>query len=128
VPAVRATAEYLGIGRTPAGKTIEPDEAPALSDRTLVDCLGGAAAILDQLGPAGGILQPRMFQAWKEDAMHRRAMLKLLGTLPAAAALPATAAERNLRAGTLTPETVRDMEHLADRYQALSTTPPRRPR
>ncbi len=121
----RATAEYLGIGRTPAGKTMEPDEAPAISDRTLVDSLGGAAAILDQLGPAGGILQPRMFEAWKEDAMHRRAMLKLLGILPAAATLPATAAERSVRGGKLSPDTVRDMEHLADRYQALyhSTAP-----
>ncbi len=58
--------------------------------------------------------------------MHRRAMLKLLGILPAAAALPATAAGRSVRAaGKLTPDTVRDMEHLADRYQALyhSTAP-----
>ncbi len=58
--------------------------------------------------------------------MHRRAMLKLLGILPAAAALPATAAGRSVRAaGKLTPDTVRDMEHLADRYRPC-TTPPRR--
>jgi len=35
----------------------------ARCDRSLVDALGGAAAILDQLGTAGGILQPRMFEA-----------------------------------------------------------------
>src|SRR5262249_41950423 len=63
----KATPEYLGIGRAPAGKTTEPDDPAALSERALVDSLGGAAAILDQLGPAGGILQPRMFEAWKED-------------------------------------------------------------
>jgi len=70
--------------------------------------------------------QASVFGAWKEDAMHRRAMLKLLGILPAAAALPATAAGRSVRAaGKLTPDTVRDMEHLADRYRPC-TTPPRR--
>jgi transcriptional regulator with XRE-family HTH domain len=126
-----ATAEYLGIGNTPAGGTssgraTESDEyVGAVSDLGLVDSLGGAAAILDQLGPAGGILHPRMFEVWKEDAMHRRAMLKLLGILPAAAALPASDAERVFRAGQPTPEVVRTMEQLADRYQVLyhSTAP-----
>ena len=119
-----ATPEYLGIGRT-TGRTSEPDGSPGLSERALVDSLGGAAAVLDQLGKAGGILQPRMFEAWKEDAMQRRTMLRLLGLLPATAALAPTATERNVRGSKPTPDNVRDMEYLADRYQALyhSTAP-----
>src|SRR3954470_11558046 len=70
-----ATPEYLGIARTPRSKTRPPQdtESPAVTERGLVDALGGAAAILDQLGAAGGILAPRMFDAWKDDVMQRRA-------------------------------------------------------
>lgn len=60
-----ATPEYLGIARVTKSKTSSsPKQAsPAVTEQSLVDALGGAAAILDQLGPAGGILQPRMFEA-----------------------------------------------------------------
>src|SRR5664279_1322078 len=46
--------------------------APAQSARTgpamensLLDTLGGAASLLDQLGPSGSMLQPKMFAVWK---------------------------------------------------------------
>lgn len=99
-----------------------------MTERTLVDALGGAAAILDQLGTAGGILQPRMFDVWKDDVMQRRAMLMLIGIMPAVTALPSvTESARRSRSGKPTPDNVRDMEYLADRYQALyhSNAPPR---
>lgn len=123
-----ATPEYLGIARVTKSTTrSSPATAsPAVTERSLVDALGGAAAILDQLGTAGGILQPRMFDAWKHDVTQRRIVLKLMGIMPAVTALPAaTESARRSRSGRPTPETVGDMEYLADRYQALyhSTAP-----
>ncbi|MGH8878742.1 MAG: helix-turn-helix domain-containing protein [Stackebrandtia sp.] len=122
-----ATPEYLGIARTTRGNTSPPDAAsPVPTERSLVDALGGSAAILDQLGPAGGILRPRMFDRWKDDMMQRRVYLRLMGLMPAATALPSAAeSARRSRSGKPTPETVRDMEELADQYQALyhSTAP-----
>jgi len=123
-----ATPEHLGIARTtrskasPSAKTA----APEVTERGLVDALGGAAAILDQLGSAGGILQPRIFEAWKDDVVRRRIVIKLMGIMPAAAALPSVAeSARRSRSGKPTPENIGDMEYLADRYQALyhSTDP-----
>ena len=117
-----ATPEYLGIARTSRSKTRPPQhsEARAGTERGLVDALGGAAAILDQLGAAGGILRPRMFDAWKDDVMQRRALLKLMGIMPAVTVLPSIAesAQRS-RSGKPTPDNVRDLDYLADRYQAL---------
>ncbi|MGH3687691.1 MAG: helix-turn-helix domain-containing protein [Pseudonocardiaceae bacterium] len=123
-----ATPEYLGIARVTRSTTSSSPKpaSPAVTDRSLVDALGGAAAILDQLGPAGGILQPRMFDAWKDDVVRRRAVLRLMGIMPAGTVLPSVAeSARRSRSGTPTPETVRDMEYLAGRYQVLyhSTAP-----
>lgn len=80
-----ATPGYLGIARVTMNRTSPSPQpaSPAVTERSLVDALGGAAAILDQLGTAGGILPPRMFDAWKDDVMQRRAMLKLMGIMPA---------------------------------------------
>lgn len=123
-----ATPEYLGIARVTKSTTSPSPGAasPAVTERSLVDALGGAAAILDQLGTAGGILQPRMFDAWKDDMIKRRIALKLMGIMPAVTALPSVAeAARRSRSGKPTPETVGDLEYLADRYQTLyhSTAP-----
>jgi transcriptional regulator with XRE-family HTH domain len=123
-----ATPEYLGIARLTRGKTSPPPETASLAvtERGLVDALGGAAAILDQLGTAGGILQPRMFDAWKDDVTQRRIVLKLMGIMPAVTVLTSIAeSARRSRSGKPTPENVRDLEQLADRYQALyhSTAP-----
>ncbi|HEU0089070.1 MAG TPA: helix-turn-helix transcriptional regulator [Pseudonocardiaceae bacterium] len=115
-----ATPEYLGIARvTTSSRASSSAAAVSLTevDQSLVDALGGAAAILEQLGRAGGILQPRMFEGWKDDLMRRRAALKLMGIMPA---LPwAAESARRARSGKPTPDTVRDMEELANRYQAL---------
>src|SRR5260370_33963920 len=89
-------------------------------DGSLATTLDGAASILDQLGAAGAILQPKMFDVWKDEVMHRRAMLTLMGLPPAAAALsPEQEKQRRTRSGAPTPETMRDLDQLADRYQAL---------
>ncbi len=123
-----ATPEYLGIARVTKNRTSPSPQpaSPAVSERSLVDALGGAAAILDQVGTAGGILAPRMFDAWKDDVMQRRAMLKLMGIMPTVTVLPSvTESARRSRSGKPTPDNVRDMEYLADRYQTLyhSTAP-----
>ncbi|MGH2843888.1 MAG: helix-turn-helix domain-containing protein, partial [Solirubrobacteraceae bacterium] len=123
-----ATPEYLGIACATRGKPSPSPVAasPAVTEPTLVDALGGAAAILDQLGTAGGILQPRMFDAWKDDLIKRRVALKLMGIMPTITALPSVAeSARRSRSGRPTPENVRDLDYLADRYQTLyhSTAP-----
>jgi transcriptional regulator with XRE-family HTH domain len=114
-------AEYLGIGH--GGKPTPTHLTPATDDGSLVATLGAAASLLDQLGAAGAILQPKMFDAWKDDLMRRRALLKLMGLAPAAGGL-ATEASRP-RSGKPTPEVVRDLDELADRYLELyHSTPP----
>ena len=116
-----ADAQSLGIGggaRPEAGTHSDPD------DSSLVAMLGGAASLLDQLGAAGAILQPRMFDVWKDELMQRRALLKLMGIATAAGFAPAEDAGL-ARSGKPTPETARDLEHLTDRYQVLyHSTPP----
>lgn len=113
-------AAYLGIGPASTSPT-EPRTAGAHDDGSLVAALGGAASLLDQLGTAGAILQPKMFAVWKDDLMQRRALLKLLGLAPLAGA---TTSGRQ-RVEKADPDTVADLDHLADRYQTLyhSTAP-----
>jgi hypothetical protein len=48
------TADYLGLGPTDP-KPADNSSAASTVDSSLIDALGGAAAALDQLGPAGGI-------------------------------------------------------------------------
>jgi tetratricopeptide (TPR) repeat protein len=86
--------------------------------------LGGTASLVDQLGAAGSILQPRMFDVWKDELMQRRALLKLMGLATAAGVVPAVDRE-SIRSAKVTPDDVKDLDHLTDRYQALyhSTAP-----
>ena len=114
-------AQGLGVGgaaQPVTGTRSEPD------DGSLIATLGGAASLLDQLGAAGAILQPRMFDVWKDELMHRRALLKLMG-LATATGFASTFEADLSRSGKPSPDTVRDLDHLADRYQALyhSTAP-----
>ena len=95
------------------------------ADASLLATLGGAASVLDQLGEAGAILQPKMFETWKDELMQRRALLKVIGMSPAMTMSMAAEDSRRTRAGKPTPEIIRDLDHLADRYQQLyhSTAP-----
>src|SRR5712691_6742789 len=112
----------LGLGGpAPAAEHGEPGEADGNS---LMEMLCGAASVFDQLGSAGVILQPRMSDMWKDELMQRRALLKLMGLATTASVLGSN--ERvAARSGKVTPDDVRDMDGLADRYQALyaSTAP-----
>ncbi|HET9894629.1 MAG TPA: helix-turn-helix transcriptional regulator [Streptosporangiaceae bacterium] len=95
-----------------------------LDGNSLIEMLGGAASLLDQLGTAGAILQPRMFDVWKDELMQRRALLKLMGLATAAGVVPI--ADRELsRSAKATPGDADSLDHLTDRYQALyhSTAP-----
>src|SRR5215472_5555603 len=115
-------AQALGIGGpATAGTTNVGAQADGGS---LIEMLGGAASLADQLGAAGLILQPRMFEMWKDEVMRRRAVLKLMGLATTAGVVPAM--DRELaRSGTVTPEEMRDLDHLVGRYQELyhSTAP-----
>src|SRR5215475_2785456 len=91
-------AHGLGLGGpAPAGVSArgEVDGGP------LIEMLGGAASLLDQLGAAGLILQPRMFDVWKDEVMRRRAVLKLMSLATTAGVLPAMDREQ-ARSGTVT--------------------------
>ena len=114
-------AQSLGIGGPATAEVVVRADA---DDGSLIEMLGGAASLLDQLGAAGLILQPRMFDVWKDELMQRRALLKLIGLAASAGVVPAADGERT-RAGKVTPDAVRDLDLLADRYQALyhSTAP-----
>ena len=114
-------AQTLGFGG--AAQPLAGARAHA-EESTLIATLGGAASLLDQLGAAGAILQPRMFGVWKDELMHRRAMLKLIG-LATTTGFASLADADSSPSGKPTPDTVQDLDHLADRYQAMyhSTAP-----
>ncbi len=116
-----ADAQSLGIGIAgqPATGT-----RPETDDGSLIATLGGAASLLDQMGAAGAILQPRMFGVWKDELMHRRAMLKLISVATTTGFASLSDADAS-RSGKPTPDTAQDLDHLADRYQVLyhSTAP-----
>ena len=113
-------AQSLGIG----GAVHPPASPSAPDDGSLIAALGGAASLLDQLGAAGAILQPRMFGVWKDELMQRRALLKLVG-LASTAGFASVADADSSRSGKPTPEAVRDLDQLAEQYQSLyhSTAP-----
>jgi transcriptional regulator with XRE-family HTH domain len=113
-------AAALGIGQAlPVAQQVSPEPA----EGSLIATLAGAASLVDQLGAAGAILQPRMFGVWKDELMQRRALLKLLGLASAAGLASSDAAVA--RPGKPTSETLQDLDFLAGRYQALyhSTAP-----
>jgi transcriptional regulator with XRE-family HTH domain len=113
-------ARELGIGGAVRTASVSDD----FDGNSLIEMLGGAATLLDQLGAAGAILQPRMFDVWKDELMQRRALLKLMGLATAAGVVPT--ADRELEPSTkVTPEDADNLDHLTDRYQALyhSTAP-----
>jgi transcriptional regulator with XRE-family HTH domain len=75
------TPSELGF-RSSAGRTAPP--APTAERHGFEVTLLEAATILETLGPAGQLIRPKMIQIWKDDAVKRRSVLKLLGTAPAA--------------------------------------------
>ncbi len=115
-------AHGLGLGGpAPVAEPGWPGEADRNS---LMEMLCGTASVFDQLGAAGVILQPRITEMWKDEVMQRRALLKLMGLATTASVLASH--ERDAaRSAKVTPDDVRDLDRLADRYQALyaSTAP-----
>ena len=114
-------AQALGIGGPGPADPVVRAEA---DDGSLIEMLGGAASLLDQLGAAGSLLQPRMFDVWRDELMQRRALLKLMGLAATSGAVGGLDREAS-RPVKVSPDEVRDLDHLADRYQALyhSTAP-----
>jgi transcriptional regulator with XRE-family HTH domain len=113
-------AAELGLGARSADKN--RCRAHRETD-ALVDTLGETATLLDQLGAAGAVLQPKMFEVWRDEIIRRRTLLKLM-TLAPAAGLATTGATQP-RPGKPTIETVRTLDELVDRYQRLyHSTPP----
>lgn len=80
--------------------------------------LSDAAALFDALGPAGTILQSKMFEVWKDEAVRRRELLKAMKLAPAAGAASYLAGphEGSFKFG---PEVLSQLDELAARYQTL---------
>lgn len=72
----------------------------------------GPAGVLEQLGPAVDHLGPTVMDAWKEEAMKRRTLIKMMGSAPAALA----ASGHSPRSAA---PAIHGLDELADRYQAL---------
>lgn len=83
----------------------------------LAETLGETAALLDQLGSAGDILQAKMFDVWKDEIMRRRAFIKLVSLAPAAG----LGDTRSPYTGTIRPtsDSLQDLDQLVGRYQVL---------
>ena len=119
------TDEYsLGVG--PVHEVTRYPFAPDTESGTLVAALGESVTIIDRLGPESDILQPYVFEAWKEQLMKRRVLLKAIALSPAATFDQlndgrVTRSSANVSTVTL----ITDLERLATRYCALyhSTAP-----
>lgn len=88
-----------------------------------LESLADTATLLGQLGPAGAILQPKMFEVWRDEIIRRRALLKFMALAPAADLASADALQtRSIRPNR---DTIAALDDLAGRYQTLyhSTAP-----
>lgn len=83
----------------------------------LAETLGETAALLDELGAAGAVLQSRMFDVWKDEIMRRRAFLQLISLTPATGL--ADNRSSHVTSPRVTPDTVADLDQLAGRYQTM---------
>lgn len=101
-----------------------PAQPPASSARVAdehgvdVDLAGAiheTSMLLSQLGPAATLLERRMVDVWRNEAMRRRTLMKLIGLASVAPAVS------NLGGDRPSPRlpSVRDLDDLADRYQTL---------
>jgi len=88
----------------------------------LLDSLGSAAALLDELGSIGLVIQPKMFSVWKEQILRRRVLLKMVGLTPMVGLDLSGAMPPSVKP---TADVVSVLDDLANRYQALyhSTAP-----
>lgn len=86
-------------------------------DGTLASTFGETAALLEQLGAAGAVLQSKMFDVWKDEIMRRRSFLKLVSLAPAIG----LSEGRSTDSGVAPPSasTLSDLDELAGRYQVL---------
>ncbi len=115
----------LGFAKqTPVVRVAEPQVGPSTVEAALFETLLGTTHILDQLGPDGAVVQPKMYENWKEDLMKRRALLKLVGLTSAAGAFPGLAPASLPRRPTADRSTADALDGLADRYQRLYHSAP----
>lgn len=114
------SVDQLGLGIT-----AKRPPAQSASDASLLATLGGAASVLDQLGEAGAILQPKMFETWKDELMQRRALLKVIGMTPAMTMSMAAEDSRRTRAGKPHPRS--SATWTTSPTSTNSSTTPRRP-
>jgi len=107
-------ASAIGFADNTASRERAAMDEPA---SVLAETLGKTAALLDQLGSEGAVLHSKMLNVWKDEIMLRRSFLKLVSLAPA----PGLAGHRSPKAsGTRpTPDTLRDLDQLAGRYQVL---------
>jgi transcriptional regulator with XRE-family HTH domain len=119
------TDEYsLGVG--PVHEVTRYPSALDTDSGTLVAALGASVTIIDRLGPESEILQPYVFEAWKEQLMKRRVLLRAIALSPAAAFGQLNDGRVGRSSANMsTAALISDLEELATRYCSLyhSTAP-----
>jgi tetratricopeptide (TPR) repeat protein len=118
------TDEYsLGVG--PVHEVTRYPSALDTDSGTLVAALGESANIIDRLGPESAILQPYVFEAWKEQLMRRRVLLRAVALSPAVAFGHLNDSHAGSPANMSIITLISDLEELATRYCTLyhSTAP-----
>lgn len=116
------TPDQLGVAVERPGRL----DLPAGDGEDLSSTLLEALSLIDQLGPAGQVLQPKMFMIWKEELVKRRTMLKLLGLLPGAAALDTYGSAPDPAAEPRSQVNIETLDDLVIQYHRLyhSASPP----
>ncbi len=105
------TADQLGL---PTAADPMPGQRQPEREVSLLSMLEGAGSLLDQLGPAGVVLQPQMFAVWKDEIVTRPRTLALL--------TPAAQGGGWGRHSAAAAIAVDDLDELAERYEALYRT------
>lgn len=109
--------KVLGLVQRPTAGTMRA--STTRSDQRQLGSLGDAAALFDELGPAGALLQSKMFEVWKDEAVRRRDLLKAMSLAPAAGASYAADQTSQGTVSRFGPGAVAQLDELAARYQTL---------
>lgn len=114
------TRAGLGFRVVATSASFEPTEAGRARYRPEVDSAAQPpwSGVIACLGPAGEVLSAKLEEAWEEEMVRRRELLRLLGLAPAAANEPDPALRRQV-SSTIDQVSAEQLDELAVSYQQL---------